>query len=427
MLDVIVVGAGAAGIGAGLALLRNKAKFVILEAKDRVGGRAYSESHSLGHRWDQGCHWFHSASINPLRKIALKLGHDFVDSPAPYSTLLWRDGAFADVTGFEEAYEALIQRMGEADVSRNDAALATLMDSTSPWHTLLRHDMALTYSQETENISIADAKAFDDTGENIPVRGGYGHLIARLAQALPIKLSTPVTKIEQQRDSVRVVTHNGTLEARHIIVAVPQRVLEREQIKFSPALPSEIADVFANVRMGWFEKAGFAFDRPVFGKDGGEGVEIFARIWGEDWPVAFQLGPDDRPIAIGHVAGDRARDLTEKDRMAYCEDALAECYGASIRRHIIRRASSQWTADPFIGGAYSCARPGHAHLRKRLHSPVHERIHFAGEHASLDAMATAHGAFVTGHAAVSRALGASAAESDALWLPDLSERATSAG
>jgi monoamine oxidase len=76
-LDVIVIGAGATGIGAGRTLARMNVSFQMIEAKDRIGGRTYTDAHSLGHLWDHGAHWFHSADRNPLRELAELLGHRF--------------------------------------------------------------------------------------------------------------------------------------------------------------------------------------------------------------------------------------------------------------------------------------------------------------------------------------------------------------
>lgn len=418
MLDAVVVGAGASGVGAGLALLKHRANFLILEAKDRVGGRAYSDSESLGRIWDHGCHWFHSASINPLRKIALKLGHPFEDTPKPYGSWLWRNGAFTDPTPYETEHAALAARMAAADTATADLPLASLMDDASSWRAVLRHDMALTYSQEVEDISIADAKAFHDTQENIPVTGGYGALIARLAQTLPVRHSTAVTAITVVPGGVKISTASGDIEARQVIVAVPQRVLARGAIRFSPALPADIAEAIDSLPMGWFEKAGFAFSAQVFGEQADSGVEILARVMGEDWPTPVQISGGAEPIAICHLAGHAARDLAAADRLAFSEDALVQCFGSRIRSLITRRAASAWTTDPFIGGAYSCARPGAAGLRRTLQHPVHDHIQFAGEHTSSDAMATAHGAYLSGQAAAMRALQIAEQEADPLWLPD---------
>src|SRR4051812_6219111 len=79
--EVVVIGAGAAGIGAGLALARARVPFIILEARHRIGGRAYTDTDSLGHLWDHGCHWFHSADRNVLRPLADRLGHGYASTP----------------------------------------------------------------------------------------------------------------------------------------------------------------------------------------------------------------------------------------------------------------------------------------------------------------------------------------------------------
>ncbi|MFT3671347.1 FAD-dependent oxidoreductase [Aestuariivirga sp.] len=146
-------------------------------------------------------------------------------------------------------------------------------------------------------------------------------------------------------------------------------------------------------------------------------MEIVARVMGEERPTAVQISGGPEPIAICHLAGHIARDLSAADRLAFSEDALVQCFGSRIRSLITRRAGSAWTADPFIGGAYSCARPGAAGLRRTLQSPVHGRIQFAGEHTSGDAMATAHGAYLSGQSAAMRALQKAEQDADPLWLP----------
>ena len=92
--DVLVIGAGAAGIGAGRALARAKVPFLIIEAKDRIGGRAFTDTTSLGHLWDQGCHWFHSADQNILRQLAEEIGHKFVNRRRSAIMKSFMDGAW---------------------------------------------------------------------------------------------------------------------------------------------------------------------------------------------------------------------------------------------------------------------------------------------------------------------------------------------
>ena len=402
--DCIVVGAGAAGIGAGLALQQHKASFIILEAKNRLGGRAFSEALSPDQMFDHGCHWFHSASINPLRQIALEINHPFTDKTVPYTSTLWRSGQFMDPDPLDEDITAMHERVIAAGKRGEDVAAAEMLDRASLWHNTIAHDFALTYSQDVDAISTVDATAFHDTGENIPVSGGYGALIVRMGAALPTRLGVRVSAIVATGQGINVETGDGTLEARSVIVAVPQRVLSGGGLTFRPGLPLETAEAIDNVPMGWFEKSAFVFDRPVFGVHAGVGLEAVASISGLDWPVAFQLGSGAAPVAIAHVAGKRARELSQEERTQCCEEALVQCFGSEIRARITRRQSTNWGGDPDIGGAYSCARPGYAYMRKRLQQTIHGRIFLAGEHTSLDAMATAHGAYVSGQRAAHAAL-----------------------
>jgi monoamine oxidase len=422
MLDCVVVGAGAAGIGAGLALLRAKASFVILEAKDRVGGRAFTEAENLGHAWDQGCHWFHSASVNPLREVALKLAHPFVDQPVPYAAKMWVGGAWHGIESLYDAFGSVVAKAEARLALGGDFPMSDVLGATSEISALTRHEFALTTSHELEDISAEDMLSFEDTDENIPVAGGYGALIARLASWLPVQLAAVVTEIEVRGDCVRVHMGTGVVEARSVVITVPQRVLERQQITFSPRLPDTFMSAIADVPMGWFEKTAFAFDRSLFGSFVGSGVEILLQADGKAFPVAAGVFGASPPYVVCHTGGALARDLSEKDRFAICEDGLVQCFGSDMRKHIIKRATSSWTADPFIGGAYSCAKPGKSSARMVLRECLHERVFLAGEHTSLNAMATAHGAYVTGLEAAHKAMkkAGRAIEADPLWVPTAS-------
>jgi monoamine oxidase len=413
--DVVVIGAGAAGIGAGLALTRLEIPFVILEAKDRIGGRAYSESHSIGHLWDHGCHWFHSSEDNPLRKIALKIGHTFHDAPQPYSTALHRGGRWHGTEDMESAISEMYGAAISAGKAGRDTAASDFANRGNPLYPLARQTFNLSYSEEPENVSTLDAANFRDTYSNIPIEGGYGALVARLGNGLPIRLRTPVTRIEVLPDSVAVSTDSGVIRAKAVVLAVPTSVIGRGGIVVAPALPAEIVEAYEKTPMGWFEKIAFAFDADVFGVRADTVVDIFD----DAMPMAFSLNPFGQPTAIGLVAGHTARDLALAGDAALTEFALTSlqrAFGPEIRKRVIKTAVTRWASDPHIGGAYSCARPGFGHVRQRFSQSVHDRIFIAGEHASTQSMATAHGAYLTGLSAAYRAAGAPETGIDPLWL-----------
>ncbi|MCB1490988.1 MAG: FAD-dependent oxidoreductase, partial [Rhodobiaceae bacterium] len=119
------------------------------------------------------------------------------------------------------------------------------------------------------------------------------------------------------------------------------------------------------------------------------------------------LNPFGRPMATGQFGGEFARDIARagKDAMVdFALAALADAFGNDIRRHVAATAVTGWGHDPYIAGAYSCARPGHAGARAVLAEPVGDRLFFAGEAVSPDFFSTAHGAHLAGIAQARRAL-----------------------
>lgn len=421
--DIVVIGAGAAGIGAGLALTRLGISHVILEAKHRVGGRAYSETSSLGHLWDHGCHWFHSADKNVLRFMAEKIGHQFPSHPREGELQTFLDGKWKKSAIRHDYLWNLLGKIAEAGRNGEDIAAAKLLDRDHPWYPMIHHWCQLMYSMDPEDLSTGDAGNYSDSGINLPVQAGYGALIEKMACHLPVQLNTKVTAITATPKAVRVDTPSGTVEAKACIVAVPARVMENAKIIFQPDLPQHLKQAFQDVPMGWYEKVAFAFDGPVF-----EGFEvpfadIFHPVAADTRPLNFELHPFGRPIAVTHFGGSLARDMAaqgEAAMKAFALDTLAKAFGADIRKRVVASATSKWTADPAIGGAYSCAKPGKARARAVFSEPVHERVFLAGEHVHRHYMATAHGAYETGIDAAHRAAvaaGFSAGQKDPLWLP----------
>jgi len=136
-------------------------------------------------------------------------------------------------------------------------------------------------------------------------------------------------------------------------------------------------------------------------------ANIFDPVSPTTHPLNFELHPFGRPIAVTHIAGDFARDM-ERDGEAGMVDftvaALVRAFGADLRKRIKKTATTHWSSDIFINGAYSCAKPGHGDDRKVFSTPVRERIFFAGEHVHPTFQATAHGAFETGGWAAAKAL-----------------------
>lgn len=422
--EVVVIGAGAAGIGAGLALAHAGVPFIILEARHRIGGRAYTDTDSLGHLWDHGCHWFHSADRNVLRRLADRLGHGYASTPRAVLVNRYIGGKWIS-NPFEGDYVwELLAAIPEASRNGGDPPASAVLDERHPWYPLIHHWITLMYSVEPAEVSTLDAARYEDTHINLPVRDGYGALIAKLGAGLPIRTGLPARTVTVERDRVRVETDAGTRTAKAAVLAVPARAIQMRRLTIRPEIAPDLVQAYEDVPMGWYEKVGIAFGGTILDDREIRYADVFDPVSPETRPLSCEVHPFGRPIAITHLAGEFARDLAaegERAMTSFAIDTLAKAYGSDVRRKVVRSAVTRWSTDPYIDGAYSCARPGRADARKRFSDPIHDRLFLAGEYVHRSAMATAHGAYETGIAAAMcaiRAAGLDAPEPDPLWIPE---------
>lgn len=416
--EVIVVGAGAAGLAAGARLRSAGVDVLVVEAAARTGGRAFTDTTTFGVAWDRGCHWLHSASVNPLRAAADELGLAYFvrgnrKARATHLGERWADEGERETIWqtIESAYAAV----HEAGRQGRDIAASEVLDTSTPWSRLARHWLTLLSAAEPERLSTLDYAAYSDTGENYPVEKGYGALVqavvARAAPDLPVVTGCPVSTIDWSGAGVTLATSRGTLRAQLVIVAVPTSVIARGGLTFAPLLPAPLAEAFESLPLGAAEKVAFLFDRDVFGGEPTSYVDTLDLRAPERRPVNFVLNPFGAPMAIGQLGGENAARLVTAGPQPMRDFALAalkDAFGGDVEKHVVGVATTGWVADPLIGGGYSCALPGRAPARGRLAEtlvrPLGERVLFAGEAASPHAYSTAHGAHQTGLAAAETAL-----------------------
>ncbi|CAA0104303.1 L-amino acid dehydrogenase [Starkeya nomas] len=412
--EVIVVGAGAAGLAAGAQLRRAGIDVLVVEAASRTGGRAWTDTATFGVAWDRGCHWLHSASVNPLRAAADELGLSYLSRGSRQARATHLGDRWADEDERKAAWQAIdaayaaIHHAGEEG---RDIAASEVLDKGSPWIRLARHWLTLMSAAEPERLSTLDYAAYTDTGENYPVEKGYGALVqavaAHAAPDLPVVTGCPVSLVDWSGSGVALQTPRGTLKARLVIIAVPTTVIARGGLAFAPLLPPDLAEAFEALPLGAAEKVAFLFDRDVFGVAPTTYVDTIDLRNPDRRPVNFTLNPFGANMAIGQLGGDNAARLVKAGPDAMRDFGLAalkDAFGADIEKHVAGFATTGWVADPLIGGAYSCALPGFAHVRARLGRPLGDRILFAGEAVSAHAYSTAHGAHLTGLAAADAAL-----------------------
>jgi monoamine oxidase len=397
--DIVIVGAGAAGIAAGRELARLRIPFLIIEGRDRIGGRALTRTIGRGHRVDLGCEWLHSADRNVLASLARETGVGLDMSPPPWRKRHLQAGFdHRDQDAFEIASQAFYARLetaaAEARRTGRDGRASASLESGGRWNGLL--DAISTYynGAPLDRVSILDFDAYLDTEVNWRAIVGYGALIAALGADLPLQLGCSVRRLDGTGRDIRLETDLGTIVTRQVIVTVPTNVVASGAIRFDPALDGHVAAA-AGLPLGLADKVYFELEAPqAFAPD----TRLLGATDRTDMG-SYTLRSRGAALVEGYFGGDYARQL-EAGGLAAFADAAQREIGAVLGRDIAAKlkplVATAWASDPFALGSYSHALPGQADARARLAAPIDGRILFAGEATSPHFFSTAHGAWEEG-------------------------------
>jgi monoamine oxidase len=402
--DVAVVGAGAAGIAAARRLRAAGVSTVVLEAKDRVGGRAHTLADGSGAALDLGCGWLHSADRNAWAMLAEPMGFTLDRSdPAWTKPALTVNFPAEAQAAYHKVFQAFEERLERAAESEADQIASNLIhEDERPWAPLLNAFSGYYNGAPFDQISVKDYAAYQPTDQNWRVREGYGALISACAAELDIRLSTPVSRLDYGGFGVRLTTGAGVLVARTAIVAVSSTILAEGRLAFDPPLPDK-RDAAADLPLGHVEKVFLRLIEPADFP-----IETMVRGRTDTAETGgYTLRPMGMPMIEGFYGGDLAAALELEAKGAFASfaiDELTAVFGTGLCRRVEAIAESSWRTDPFVRGAYSHARVGRAGARAVLAAPVADRVFFAGEACSAHAFSTAHGAYETGLTAAIAAL-----------------------
>ncbi len=403
-VDVAVIGAGAAGIAAARRLVEaGGVSVVVLEGRDRPGGRAWTVGSDVG-PLDLGCEWLHSADRNLLAPLAEPLGFTINRRRPDWRMQLRYNGETEegeqDWLRTREAHYWAIHRAARLP---EDVPAASVLEPGGRWNALLDSTSTRANAVELEHLSVKDNDRYESTEHNWRLHEGYGSLFARLAADLPIAFDAAASRIEHGGRLIRIATRRGTVGAARVIVAVPSAAIAGEELAFDPLLADKL-DAAAGLPLGLADKLFLRLDG--LRSDTEDELFLIGSTRRRE-TMSYQVTPLGRPRINCFFGGQFAAQL-EKDGIdamaAHAADELAGLFGADIRRRLSPIRASFWRADPFAGGSYSYARPGHADDRAALAAPVDDRLFFAGEASSPNHFSTAHGAYETGLAAADAAL-----------------------
>ncbi|CAH1676526.1 FAD-dependent oxidoreductase [Hyphomicrobiales bacterium] len=399
--DIVIVGAGAAGIAAAQTLRAAGRKPIVLEARGRIGGRAFTDT-SLGPAYDAGAMFIHWAERNPWVQIARELGVETSAEPWGSGFKVFADGrpmADADRRRRRDAFRQIDQRLETVDLAARDMSIAELVGDLGPDSApVAASGLLLSIGEESSRISARDYQRLW-AGDDLVVPAGYGSLVARSAEGLDIRLNQPVEAIRWDGASVTVATSSGELRANGCIVTVPVGVLKAGAIRFTPELPAATRDALAGLHMGALTKIALKVEGDRFGIAPGTS---FLEAGAPERLMNFDMFPDGKDIVIGYCGGDYARKLSEagtEEAQAHIVDLLARMVGADVRKAVRAASFPAWWTDPFARGSYSICDPGHEKARDILAQPIGGRLFIAGEATAGGGAMTVGGATLAGRAA----------------------------
>lgn len=403
--DVIVVGAGAAGLSAALQLRAVGIETVVLEAAGHTGGRCVTDTATFSVPFDRGGSWLHSAPINPLARLAEERGAVLHKAPWTSARVMARGHRLsAEEVSHYGAYHkemwAAIEAHGAETVDM--PTLAALPDG--PWKETAAHWVAQMTGGDADVTSVHDSYNYADAEGDWLVAGGLGGFIQELHAGVQVEVNCPVEKIDYAGTGVRVTTSRGVLEAKHLILTVSVGVLAAGNIEFTPALPAAKQDAIAALPNGLLNKVGIEFEPTWREATQGDMADYHTS---DDAFCSLLFGFCGTDLAVGFVAG-RFADALEREGPGAATDyvlqGLRAMYGSDALRHVRKTDETAWRSNLLTLGAYSYAKPGGAGARRVLGTPLAERVFFAGEAVMSDTYSTVHGAFLSGKQAAQQVI-----------------------
>jgi monoamine oxidase len=405
--DVIVIGAGIAGLTAAKLLVGWGYGVAILEATDKVGGRILTD-HSLGAAFDLGAGWIHGPRGNPISKLAENVSA---------KTFLTSDNSFrvfdaqcsvvpkAKILKKQDEFEALLAKVDatfDPDLPLSKAiekvAPETKSDPILKW-------MLSAYTEFDTGGPLDQLSAyyFDEDeaypGNDVIFSQGYDQILSPLAKGLDIRLNHPVDRIEYEKgEGAYLYVGNERFESSFVICTAPLGVLQKGSIAFEPKLPRAVTKSISNIGMGNVTKLALKFDEAFWPTD----VQYFGLMTKEQGRWNYFLNYrtfSDQNILVGLSFGHYAKkieQLNDQEMVDDCVAAIRSMFGNNAPAPAAFMPT-RWSKNPYSKGAYSYSKTGVKPCDfDELATPIEDVILLAGEHTTFKHHATTHGAYLSG-------------------------------
>jgi monoamine oxidase len=411
--DVLVLGAGIAGLAAARTLADADLHVIILEARDRIGGRMWTNN-SLGMPLDLGASWIHGVKGNPIAELAAKWNIKTIRTNYENFSTFDADGnelSMNEEQEMEELFDSIyseveqMQERADEDMSLQEAFDEVVSSRSLSAEELRRlnfyiqAETSLEYGADPEDLSLWNWDQDEEMdGDEVVFPGGYNQITDGLSNGLDIRLGVKVDAINYDSDGVDVQTTSGMFNADKVIITFPLGVLKQASVKFDPPLPESKQGAIDRLAMGVLNKVYLKFPE-VFWDEEVEGFGYIAEELGEwnDW-LSF-VPYIDQPVLMAFHGGSKGfalEELSDEEIISGAMETLRIIHGNGIpdpQGYLITR----WGKDPLSFGSYSHIPPlASGDDLDALFEPVDDLLYFAGEATHREFPGTVHGAYLSG-------------------------------